>query len=172
MGSSSISSSVLAVSTGTWDITSDGSAAKAETNPTTFYTSMYLPKGSWESVKTTCDPCPVGWRVPEGGDNGVWAKALGSSSSTNKSFDSSNRGINFTGALGDAEIIWYPASGCRDDSSVSLSFVSLNGFYWSCSPVESNSSQAYRMYFYYNGSVDPSDNYNRANGYPVRCLQE
>ena len=172
MGSSSISSSVLAVATGKWNIASGGSTVNAEANPTTFYTYMNLPKGSWESVKTAYDPCPVGWRVPEGGDNGVWAKALGSSSSTNKSFDSSNRGINFTGAFGDAEIIWYPSSGSRNYENGSLNNVISIGYYWSCSPHESYSSGAYNLYFNSNHTVNPSYDYDRALGCPVRCLQE
>lgn len=67
LGSSSISSSVMAVSTGAWNITSGGSVVNAEENPMAFYTGMSLPNGSWQTVKTVCDPCPTGWRVPEGG---------------------------------------------------------------------------------------------------------
>lgn len=29
----------------------------------------------WASDKTIYDPCPPGWRVPDGGKNGIWAKA-------------------------------------------------------------------------------------------------
>ena len=172
LGSSSISSAVLAVSTGTWNITSGGSTAKAEANPMTFYTGMYLPNGSWASTKTAYDPCPAGWRVPEGGDNGVWAKALGSPASVSLSYDYSNKGINFTGTYGEAECIWYPASGYRPDSSRGLDNVSNYGYYWSCSPNESNSNSAYNLYFNNNGNVGPSDNSYRAFGFPVRCLQE
>ena len=137
----------------------------------TFYTNMSLPDGSWESTKTVYDPCPAGWRVPEGGGDGVWAKALGSSNSVSMSFDSKNRGINFTGAYGDSECIWYPNSGYRDQSDGGLSYVNGGSHSWSCSPYESNSNIAYYLNFSYSGQVSPSNYYNRASGYPVRCLQ-
>ena len=170
LGSSSISSLVLAVSTGTWNITSGGSAAKAETNPMTFYTDMFLPDESWESTKTVYDPCPAGWRVPEGGGDGVWAKALGSSASVSLLFDSSKRGINFTGAYGDSECIWYPNSGFRNYSDGGLNNVNYGGYSWSCSPDESYSDHAFSLYC--TGDVYPSWHDIRSYGYPVRCLQE
>ena len=33
----------------------------------------------WQAEKTIYDPCPAGYRVPDGGENGVWAKASGES---------------------------------------------------------------------------------------------
>ena len=170
MGASSITADVLAVSTGTWNITSGGSTAKAETNPMTFYTNLFLPNRSWESTKTVYDPCPAGWRVPEGGGDGVWAKALGSSASVSLLFDSSKRGINFTGAYGDSECIWYPNSGFRNYSDGGLNNVNYGGYSWSCSPDESYSAHAFSLYC--TGDVYPSWHDIRSYGYPVRCLQE
>ena len=167
MGSSSISSSVLAAATGKWNITSGGSIANADTNPTTFYSSMYLPDGSWASEKTVCDPCPTGWRVPDGGADGVWSKALGSSASTNLSYDSTNRGINCSGSFGDDAMIWYPTSGYRHSSYGSLNNVFSDGNYWSCT-----SYSAYSLDFDNHGYVNPSSNTDRSAGFPVRCLQE
>lgn len=172
MGSSSIYSSVLAVSTGTWNIASGGSTANAEANPMTFYTSMYLPNRNWMSAKTAYDPCPAGWRVPEGGDNGVWAKALGKTKDVNVPSDYTNRGINYSGAFGGDETIWYPASGFRNHSDGVLGRVHNYGYYWSCSPYGSVSFNAYFLNFDTNGNVYPSDNNSRAYGFPVRCLQE
>ena len=170
LGSSSISRQVLAVSTGTWYITSGGSAYEAEANPMTFYASMSLPNGSWESTKTAYDPCPAGWRVPEGGEDGVWAKALGSSASVSASFDSSKNGINFTGIYGEAECIWYPASGRRDYDVGSLGdIVGYGGFYWSASPYD---YRAYNLFIKIYEFVRPSDGSPRAAGHSVRCLQE
>ena len=62
-------------------------------NPTTFIV-CYIGDSDWQynaasdvgdknrwttskKAKSICDPCPVGWRVPDGGSKGVWAKALG-----------------------------------------------------------------------------------------------
>ena len=190
LGSSSISSSTVAKSTITWPsaVSSDsstGTIAYATANPTTFikdnssnYDWYYTGDSStdntrWttsESTKSIYDPCPAGWRVPDGGSNGVWSKALGSSSSfTNESlYDSTNKGMNFSGKFGSASTIWYPASGCRYNCDDSLSNVGNRGYYWSASPL---SSCAYFLRFLDGGLVDPSNINLRANGQSVRCLQ-
>jgi uncharacterized protein (TIGR02145 family) len=164
----------LAVSTGTWNITSGGSTAMAELNPMTFYTSISLTNGIWASTKTIYDPCPAGWRVPEGGDNGVWAKALGKTKDVNVPNDYTNRGINYTGAFGADETIWYPCSGFRNYSDGGLVLVDGRGYNWSCSPYESNGYFAYSYHLYFDcySDVNPSSHSYRADGYPVRCLQE
>ena len=161
----SIWSNVLTVSTGTWNITSEGSTAKAENNPMTFYEWMMLPDRSWMSTKTEYDPCPTGWRVPDGGDNGVWSKAIGSSS-PDCTYDSTNHGINFSGKFGADSIIWYPTT-CR--RSVEGGFTSGTG-YWSASPYTWD--QGYFLFLNYNNSFYPSSSDNRAHGCPVRCLKE
>ena len=172
LGSSSISSSVLAVSTGTWNITSGGSTANTEANPMTFYTSMHLPNRNWMSIKTAYDPCPAGWRVPEGGDNGVWAKALGKTKDVNVPNDYTNRGINYTGAFGADETIWYPCSGLRNRfGDGGLDEVGSLSFYWSCSHHEI-SNYAYGLHFNCYGNVTPSSTSIQSDGYPVRCLKE
>ena len=106
LGSSSISSSVKALSTGTWETSSTQiTNALAISNPTTFFTgsSNYLPDANWQSKKTAFDPCPAGWRVPDGGDNGIW-KSAGFAYTT---FDDTNRGISFS--ISSPETTWYPA---------------------------------------------------------------
>ena len=178
MGSSSVSSGGIAVSTGTWNITNEGSAPETDTNPTTFYINMILPKGSWSSMKTVYDPCPAGWRVPEGGENGVWAKALGTSSSVSLSYDNTNFGINLTGIYGDAESIWYPEAGYLNSSNGALYIkTEIDGTmhipyaaycYWSCSRVEN------RDYSFYLRPDNIDMSYNRycADACPVRCLKD
>ena len=101
----------------------------------------------------------------------LWAKALGSSASVSLSFDSSKRGINFAGAYGDSECIWYPNSGLRNISDGGLNNVASNGYYWSCSPHESSSSHAYLLNFNRSGNVTPSYYDARAYVHSVRCLQ-
>ena len=191
LGSSSISSSTFAKSTITWPSTvpsnsSNGTIAYATANPTTFikvnnsnYDWYYTGSSStdntrWttsESNKSIYDPCPAGWRVPDGGSNGVWSKALGSSSSfTNSSlYNSTNEGMNFSGKFGSASIIWYPASGCRDSLDGSLDDVGYGCTYWSASPY---GSYAYSLGFNDFVGVYPSVGYYRASGQSVRCLQE
>ena len=172
LGSSSISSDILAKSTGTWSSASEGSTAKAEYNPMTFYCHTYLPNENWSSSKTVYDPCPAGWRVPAGGECGVWAKALEEAKSGSVMYDRTNNGINFTGIFGDAESIWYPQTGYRHDDNGRIFDISYYGSCWSCSPYGNSTDSAYYLNFsptdfntscYYNG---------RFYGRPVRCLKD
>ena len=167
LGSSSISTSTDALSTGTWSTASNGSHSLAETNPMTFYTGMRLPDGSWRTEKTAYDPCPVGWRVPDGGYDGVWAKAGFSS----VKFDSTKRGILFDSCVS-TPAAWYPAPGFRDASDGGLIKVGSAGFYCSASLY---SSGPYRLLIASDGNVNPicNSNYHSfAYGLSVRCVRE
>ena len=60
------------------------------------------------------------------------------------------------------------ASGNRNRTSGALNNVGSNGYYWSSAP---NGANARNLNF--NASnVNPLNNNNRANGFPVRCVQE
>ena len=196
LGSSSIhyESMAEAKSTITWPSavvsnSSNGTIEYATAHPTTFITrnirnSDWYYTGSsstdntrWttsESTKSIYDPCPAGWRVPDGESNGVWLTALGSSSSIydDSLYSSTNEGMNFSGRFGSASTIWYPASGCRYDNDGSLGGVGYRGYYWSASPYGYDPDIACILNFYYDGRVDPSDYSLRAGGLSVRCLQE
>ena len=190
LGSSSISSNTIAKSTIAWPYavlsdSSNGTIAYATANPTTFikYSSnydWYYPGSSttdntcWTTstaTKSIYDPCPAGWRVPDSGSNGIWSKALGSSSDFKDEslYNPTNRGMNFFGKFGSDQTIWYPASGNRDGRVGSLNNVGNYGGYWSASP---NSYYAYSLDCNNIGRVFPSSNSYRANGRSVRCLQE
>ena len=123
-----------------------GTYGYATTHPTTFIKTNTI-NSDWYYVnlatvtrwspskqnKSIFDPCPSGWRVPDGGANGVWAKALGSSSGFNASslYDSVNLGINFSGRFGEDSNIWYPAARyIADDGKTNISSYAP-GRYWS-----------------------------------------
>ena len=192
LGSSSISSSRVAKSTITWPSvvesnSSNGTIAYATANPTTFITdndinydwyyhdwyytisesSDYTRWTTSENTKSIYDPCPTGWLVPDGGRKGVWAKALGSSSYFDYTYDSTNEGMNFFGKFGSASTIWYPASGFRNNLDGSLGYVGKIGSY--CSAL--SEVYAYYLYFDRNGHVNPSFYNSCAYGLSVRCLQ-
>jgi uncharacterized protein (TIGR02145 family) len=191
LGSSSISSSTEAKSTLTWPSavssdSSNGTIDYALEHPTTFITynsnnydwyytgSSSTDNTRWQSSKTIYDPCPAGWRVPDGGDNGVWSIALGSSSyfEDDSLYDSTNEGMNFSGRFGSSSIIWYPASGSRFYSDGRLSNIGSISDYWSAS-VSSYSYYAYLMGFHVTGTVFPSYGSDyRASGQAVRCIRE
>ena len=183
LGSLSISSSALAMSTIAWpsavsSSSSNGTIEYATAHPTTFITYnssnndwYYTGLSSTDNTRWTTssndksiyDPCPAGWRVPDGGSNGIWSKA-GFDDTT---YDRTNKGISFS--ISSPSTTWYPASGYRDYRDGGLDFVDFYGTYWSASP---GSDSAYGLFFYYNGVVYPSSRYSRAYGYSVRCLQE
>lgn len=157
----------------------EGTIKYATEHPTTFITynsnnnDWYYTGSSstddtrWQSEKTIYDPCPAGWRVPDGGYNGVWSTALGSSLSYSGTFNSGYAGMNFSGKFGSASTIWYPASGFRSSSGGSLCYVGDYGYYWSVTPLSSNA-----YYLRFSGNVTPANYYYRASGFSVRCLQE
>lgn len=180
LGSSSISSSTLAKSTITWpsavvSSSATGTVDYAISNPTTFVKSSSFPfdwhyssrdNNLWttsDKSKSVYDPCPSGWRVPDGGDNGIWSNA-GFDDTT---YDSTNEGISFS--ISSPSKTWYPASGSRGYSDGGLNDVGYYGNCWSASPF---GSTPYSLGFGYDGGVDPSGSYYRATGRSVRCLQE
>ena len=190
LGSSSISEAVEAASTLTWPspVASDASTGTIEyaaANPMTFITNgsgnydwyytgdTTTDNTRWaESVssKTMFDPCPVGWRVPDGGESGVWSSAKGSSSGFTHTYDSVNEGMNFSGQFGAVQAIWYPSSGTVSGSDGNRYGGGSWSVYWSSSCV---SSYADGLIFTNAGSVGTFGNrLSRAFGYPVRCMKE
>ena len=189
LGFSSISDDNEAKSTITWPSvvksnSSNGTIAYATAHPTTFITLSrsnldwyYTGDSSTDNTRWTTsernksiyDPCPAGWRVPDGGSNGVWSKAIGSSSDFyDYPYDSTNEGMNFSGKFGSVSTIWYHASGYRGSYDGSLDDVGSYGNYWSASH---SNYYAYCLNFDSNGRVYPSSRFNRATGRSVRCLQ-
>ncbi len=194
LGSSSTSSSTVALSTITWPSPVQVSTLPVDAtyhiaNPTTFITSnnsrqnydWFFTSSSeyhndrWPdsgSPKSIYDPCPAGWRVPDGGEHGIWAKAHGSSTNYNSTYDSTKKGFNFSGDFGESSPIWYPLQGQRGYDDGNLKYVGLYGRYWSCSSP-TGYPQAYILYTYYSGgAVKPMADTDRANGLPVRCCKE
>ena len=187
LASSSISSSEEAKLTVTWPSavstsSSTGTVDYVTSHPTTFVTGVSLSDYDWcyssrdnslwttsDKTKSIYDPCPAGWRVPDGGDNGIWSKALGSSSYYYYTYNDANKGINFSGKFGSASTIWYPASGYHYHLDGSLGDVGNSGYYWSASL---RSNRAYILSFNDDGKVSPSNYFDRAFGHSVRCVQE
>jgi len=191
------SSNQQAASTLSWPSTvpsdaSNGTIAYAVAHPTTLITSnssnedwYYTGSSStddtrWQTsdkAKGMYDPCPQGWRIPDGGDSGVWSKAFGSSSYFSSGpWDSHNYGMNFGSGngkpssmqLGSSTTIWYPAAGFLFYENGSLHNVGSDGYYWSCTP---NDNGVEDMDFSDSGSVDQGYNF-RAFAQSVRCISE
>ena len=175
MGTCAKSGTTLAASTGTWTtIKSYQTVDYAEENPMTYIAYYDWCSNYWdnyeirwkESEKSLYDPCPVGYRVPDGGENGFWATA-----NVKSTGDSTNRGMYWTLADGETTA-WYPAVGYRSYDSGSLNYVGEYGYCWSASPYPSDTYHAYNLNFYYSGNVYPANSNGRGNGYSVRCVRE
>ena len=188
LGSSSSGGRIRAKSTIAWpsvvkSTSSSGTIEYATANPTTFITDNNLnydwyytgdssaDNTRWatsETSKSIFDPCPAGWRVPDGGYNGVWSNA----GFKDGAFDRTNMGISFD--ISSPSETWYPASGVLGRESGHLSDVvsTYYGCYWSASPYNRDSYYAFDLYFVNGSSVRPSYNSTRANGQSVRCLRE
>jgi len=181
LGSSSISSSTTAKSTITWpsvilSTSSIGTIEYATAHPTTFIT-YNTNNEDWQynqdntrwstsdKTKSIYDPCPAGWRVPDS----IWSTALGTSSWFMEKYDTTNEGMCFSGKLGSAATIWYPASGCLYGSNGGLFNVGHSGTYWSAS---TNSFRSLTLYCDSDGDVVPLERFSRAYGYSVRCISE
>ena len=188
LGSSSINTSVEAMSSITWpspveSSSSCGTISYAIEHPTTFicgssdntsdwyyYGSSRTDNTRWQSTKTKYDPCPAGWRVPDGGSSGVWAN----SGFDDQNYDSINKGILF-GAGISSPATWYPTSGSRWYGSGEITSwgVGEEGNYWSVTPYEDlDYAFAYQLYIFETGGVSTTKWYHRAHGYSVRCIQE
>lgn len=148
-------------------------------NPTTFictpeagdWNNDKMEYDLWQSEKTVYDPCPPGWRVPDGGENGIWAKALNSTSVRYFPFESTLPGIDFSGDMGDSESIWYPFAGSLSFNGNPLSSTGYTGCCWSCTN-RSWTNRAHHISFTSNGSVVADNHTLRGYGLPVRCQKE
>jgi hypothetical protein len=120
------------------------------------------PKMLWTDSaanKSVYDPCPHGWRVPDGGPNGVWAMSTGADEELALKIDSVNQGFNFSGIMGDDEVIWYPEFGYK---------------YWG-SKFGENEHYPYNLTLYTESVIVSSDYYTRAEmgtKQAVRCVKE
>ncbi|MBO4263148.1 MAG: Ig-like domain-containing protein [Bacteroidales bacterium] len=190
-GAGIASNRTKAASTLTWPEVQPASAgcgtmAYATAHPTTFITcednggdwydtGTSAPENTrWNAAKGVEDPCPAGWRVPDGGETGVWVAALGGRLEFDDvPWDGVNRGLACGAAsvmpLGPAASIWYPATGYLSNADGGLYDAGYGSCYWSCTP---SGPYAYYLYFDYWGDFYPVSDYGRARGRAVRCLSE
>lgn len=130
----------------------------------------------WQSEKTIYDPCPAGYRIPDGGEDGIWFKAFETPYFKGQ-FDETNKGFDFGAdadmlqpkCLTDAPNCWYPAPGLKDSQNGGLFTVGSGGTVWACNV---------RMQFAYNfdysivfNGVSPTNSTLRGSGRSVRCMK-
>lgn len=142
LGSSSVSSSVEAMSTGAqWPAPVQTSSTRGTVNYTIANPMLYI-YGSenneydwhysyrndqlWDASKTQYDPCPPGWRVP---DYMVWAE----SGFLTDDFSSTAKGVTFN--INNPSTTWYPAAGYK---IIDLYDLGMSGYFWSVDLQESS----------------------------------
>ena len=143
----------------------------------------------WQSEKTIYDPCPAGWKIPEGGYNdgmgeqgledGIWAKA-GIPSKGNYDFadmDSGKNGKIFTSPYCTPDT-WYPAAGSIKATTGELFDPGTDGIYMSSTTFGDSDPcftgliiqyHPHECLHYINCG---GEKMNRAGGFSVRCCKE
>lgn len=123
----------------------------------------------WDSSKTVNDPCPFGWRVPDGGDHLLWEAAKGSNlyGSLN-TWNSSYYSLNMQSFLGTAGTAWFPAGGYRNGENGTLQWVGKGGFWWACATGDGAQCG---MALSSEGNIVPIT-YGRADAQSIRCVKE
>ena len=126
-------------------------------------------------VKTVYDPCPVGFKMPASNAfTGFTTTGQNSSTQSELNIEDSqtfqnNLGHNFWTNSSKTATIYFPASGCRDNSDGSLSTIGIFGSYWS---AYYNVSNYGCFLIFYSGLVNPLYAGIRANAFAVRPVSE
>ena len=112
-------------------------------------------------VKTIYDPCPIGFKMPNGNTFTYF--------STSNVVGSFANGWKFKRYSGDTVGVFFPASGYWYGFKGSIYDVGSYGYVW----LSSASSQNYAYFLYfYSSYVDPQITKYRANGFSVRPVQD
>lgn len=182
-----------AVDNGSWTNPIGGSIEYVTANPTTFikirdskaykdwywyeyHDDPFLARWTESNIqKSIYDPCPSGWRVPDGGSKSVWAKAIYPRTEVSPNGWSKHKyGINLKLTFGGADDIWYPFTGSRSGYSGEFALVSVghDAYVWSASL---NEEKIYCLHLRINSTsatCDPSSDEYPAYALPVRCVKE
>lgn len=127
---------------------STGSIYYTVRNPMTFITSnsynrdwIYTGDTStdvsrWTTSKSVYDPCPPGWRVPDGGSEGIWSKAGNfTTTSSNWNYSYHTYYVVFTDQDGNRVTASYPAAPYRMANGEIYEPEEAEGwcgYYWAC----------------------------------------
>ena len=120
----------------------------------------------WTSDKTIYDPCPAGWRIPDGGPEGVWNQA----GEKSYSMDFYSKGVKFNLVSGGTA--WYPATGYIHRGEGDIRLAGQFADYW----TSKTATQTVTTFeFHIKTNADDSkvglyyNNKTRGEGHAVRC---
>lgn len=163
-----INAVIISDKTGTveYSIKNPSSFLKMEGN----YVGDWIFNGSmntlWNKSKTIYDPCPRGWRVPDGGKTGVW-QGFPDGYGGNK-YDWSRSGMTF-GIEYCVPPAWYPSIAIRPNYLGGADF-SETGWYWACNSY--NYGVSHIFCFGEGDYVSPYTGTSRLMGLAVRCQRD
>ena len=121
-------------------------------------------------VKTIYDPCPRDFTVPNARVFTGFT-STGDYTNTAEQFNvigSFANGWYFKKNENDSSGAFFPASGCRNNSSGGLTSVGILGDYWSAGVY--SATYAYGLFFL-SGGMGPLNNFGRALAFPVRPVK-
>lgn len=131
-----------------------------------------------DNDKTVYDPCPYGWRVPNGANSSTWAAAFATTHAFPKGpwvenangmdFGSEN-GKDKSRQVGADKLIWYPAAGYRDALTGKLYQAGRLGRY---TTVACTHRYQYNFTFDSAGNVFPRTFGYHATALSVRCATD
>lgn len=116
----------------------------------------------WTSSKSKYDPCPPGYRVPDGGETGFW-KTAGFDTATRSSY---NGGYWLQVLDGNGQT-WYPAAGYIYSGDRSLGHTGSYGAYWTCQTM----GYVANCFALGSNNFDSNDRSSRADALSVRPLK-
>lgn len=142
----------------------------------------------WTSIKTIYDPCPSGWRVPDGAGSSIWQIANNNFSVYNSygfvyykysGVGSNNRaGVDCSEGFGNYGVFWYPVTGELQLVESPYNGLITNGdygSYWTCTSLAADSYGYFLASSLGIRNVSPylylSSGF-RYEGYAVRCQKE
>ena len=172
LGSSSIIQSTIAKSTIVWPSSVSVSPSVGTIEYTTSHPTTYISGGQllyeqpeeflWSPDKTIYDPCPYGWRVPDGGDDGVWVRA-----DIQNNYSANKEGLSFITST--PSTTWYPACGYMDSRVGELMWTGTFSYYWSSA---SDGKNAYSLHLASSDGANPLYSVCHGSGFSVRCFKE
>lgn len=117
----------------------------------------------WQSQKTIYDPCPSGWRVPDGGPDGIWTKS------------EVNVGgyLEYTVAItlsADDFSTNYPCASYWLGQTASYTIPCTLATYWSCTPSDNGTSHG--LFVNVSTLEQEAAGRPRTDAYSVRCMRE
>lgn len=134
----------------------------------TGWDSTFLPDNTWmDDVKTANDPCPAGYRVPT---RAQWQGILNNPTlnPVTRTGSWANSTTNYTTVIKFGDYLLLPAAGHRSAINGALTARGISGSYWSSTQV--SGAVADGLYFGSSGAFVL--NFNRSDGYAVRCIAE